>query len=465
MKNNLSCELVQDLLPSYIDGLTGEVTNTAIREHLSRCEKCSATLEAMAEPYTQIKISEEKKEIDFLKKTRRKNLKVVLLSIISVVLVISIFVSSLPYFIKYDLDDSMVLCSVTVEGDAFTVKATADHKRAVITDIVYNVSESGILNISFEGRTKTSFDSDKLFSWSYTSNKVKSVMHQGKILWEDGEHISPITSAVYKYRTPYIGDMSHNSVIAGALDMYEYLGSFTNKLTTVKEPYGWELIFSYPLMPQQKTEKEKLMKSYAYVLLGVIGNLSEVKFTYGVLNSDGDEKKLSFTVTKQQASTFFGEDIKKCSEDINNLQSLIEKTNLNDIAYIDLEDTDSFEAEITETARIKLFNASDAPIKKIEVKCKETDLSSANGYEDDSLFNIGKRPVITTSEHHIYLEALSKNAYDKKRLGNITAEVILYDWDNNAYEVKQPIVISAFLGAAYSYTIVGDLDNGFKLIQ
>ena len=33
-KNKLQCEIVQDLLPSYVDGLTSEVTNEAV-ENLS----------------------------------------------------------------------------------------------------------------------------------------------------------------------------------------------------------------------------------------------------------------------------------------------------------------------------------------------------------------------------------------------------------------------------------------------
>ena len=40
MKNNLTCEVVNDLLPSYIDNLTSDVTNSAVREHLSHCDKC-----------------------------------------------------------------------------------------------------------------------------------------------------------------------------------------------------------------------------------------------------------------------------------------------------------------------------------------------------------------------------------------------------------------------------------------
>ena len=35
MKNELTCEVVQDLLPSYVDHLTSDITNTAIVSHLS----------------------------------------------------------------------------------------------------------------------------------------------------------------------------------------------------------------------------------------------------------------------------------------------------------------------------------------------------------------------------------------------------------------------------------------------
>lgn len=35
MKNELSCEVVQDLLPSYVDCLTSDVTNQSIK-HISR---------------------------------------------------------------------------------------------------------------------------------------------------------------------------------------------------------------------------------------------------------------------------------------------------------------------------------------------------------------------------------------------------------------------------------------------
>ena len=299
MKNNLTCEVVEDLMPSYIDGLTSDVTNKAVREHLSQCGKCNAKLDAMAEPCSEDKIEQEKKEIDFLKKNRRKNIRTKLISLLAVVLVIAIAVCTLPYMIRHTAGEGMIAYDLDVDGDTFNIKATADQNYAVITDIIYDISNAGILDIGFEFREKTALDNNKVFNWSLTSPKIKSVVCRGEFIWEDGEYISPITSAVFKYRTPYIGDMSQNQRIASALGLYHYIGSFSNALYTKTEPYGWEIIVTDPIMPITKEEKAKLMKNYSYVLLGVIENLSYVTFSYDIFNSTGEDIEKSITITKE----------------------------------------------------------------------------------------------------------------------------------------------------------------------
>ncbi len=50
MKNDLTCEVVQDLLPSYVDHLTSDVTNTAIETHIRECADCRRILSDMQTP-------------------------------------------------------------------------------------------------------------------------------------------------------------------------------------------------------------------------------------------------------------------------------------------------------------------------------------------------------------------------------------------------------------------------------
>ena len=47
MKNNLSCAIVRDLLPSYIDGLTSQETNESVKAHLNECTSCRAAYREM----------------------------------------------------------------------------------------------------------------------------------------------------------------------------------------------------------------------------------------------------------------------------------------------------------------------------------------------------------------------------------------------------------------------------------
>lgn len=77
MKNNLPCDIVLDLMPSYIDGLTRETTNAAIGEHLKNCESCKKSYNDMKEPEVVTTTVEEKKEIDFLKKSNKNRKKLI----------------------------------------------------------------------------------------------------------------------------------------------------------------------------------------------------------------------------------------------------------------------------------------------------------------------------------------------------------------------------------------------------
>lgn len=47
MKQEMDCEVVKDLLPSYADKLTSEKTNEILKSHLDTCEDCRKELEHM----------------------------------------------------------------------------------------------------------------------------------------------------------------------------------------------------------------------------------------------------------------------------------------------------------------------------------------------------------------------------------------------------------------------------------
>ena len=44
---SISCEIIRDLLPLYLDDVCSNDSKTAVTEHIAACEKCKAELQAM----------------------------------------------------------------------------------------------------------------------------------------------------------------------------------------------------------------------------------------------------------------------------------------------------------------------------------------------------------------------------------------------------------------------------------
>ena len=101
MKNDLTCEVVRDLLPSYVDGLTNDVSNQAVEQHIKICENCRKLYHEMQETVNGEYLSEQDleqmgqkanfkvpSEIDYLKKIRRKNRMRILAAVLTVVIVV-----------------------------------------------------------------------------------------------------------------------------------------------------------------------------------------------------------------------------------------------------------------------------------------------------------------------------------------------------------------------------------------
>ena len=134
------------------------------------------------------------------------------------------------------------------------------------------------------------------------------------------------------------------------------------------------------------------------------------------------------------------------------------------IPYINSDDAESFEAEVNQIVKLRILNTSRSPIKRIAVVCVQTKEGSATGFEE-SYSGSAKKMAIPLSEHSFSLDLLSENAYDEKRLGEMTLDVQIYDFNENVYSLKKPVNVSAFSGAVYDYTLTGDFENGFELAQ
>ena len=464
MKNNLTCEIVEDLMPSYIDGLTSEVTNKAVREHLSQCDKCKAKLDTMSEPCSEDKIEQEKKEIDFLKKNRRKNIRTKLISVIAVILVATIIICILPYTERGHFTEDEVLYNLEVDGDKFIFTAIPTTTEEVITYIEPAIDKDGeSLDINIGRRKASPFDNRKSVTKEISYSNVKRIKILGKIIWEDGEHISDITSEVFAEKQRYVGYVAGLIDIATTLGIYEYVGNLEHSLQTIEEPYVWKITVYDRFLPEQAKEKESLMQKYAYVLLACVENLGEVTFEYEIFNSDGDDKECQLTTTRAQADEYFGGDIRACYEDINELQKLMEMTGLVDLPYAQQGDRFSPDSGSFEMLYFRILNNSDADIQSIHMTWldQENEIGMGFGIER-GFFSFGKSKV-NPKEYDFELDKLSSNLYDESRLGTTEFQITIYDFDGNEYILDETVEVSAQFGAVYYLVLDGTFEDGFTV--
>ena len=127
MKKENNCNIVQDLLPSYIENLTSEETNLFIKEHLKTCKRCKDIYNNMTENIENDLINEE---IDIFKKIyfRMRFFRILILSI-SIILIIFLLttINKLIVLNKIDKvlhenDFSNFYCERTETGEEYTKK-------------------------------------------------------------------------------------------------------------------------------------------------------------------------------------------------------------------------------------------------------------------------------------------------------------------------------------------------------
>lgn len=103
MEKKTECEIVQDLLLGYIDGVLNKESKKLVEKHLSECKNCQKRLEEIKQDMKENETN-QKKEIDYLKKIRRKSrIKSILIAIGIVALVFFIV-----YLYKFIIISDMV---------------------------------------------------------------------------------------------------------------------------------------------------------------------------------------------------------------------------------------------------------------------------------------------------------------------------------------------------------------------
>lgn len=320
MEHKLECEIVRDLLPSYVDGLTGDVTNKAVEEHLAGCPDCAAALSRMRAP-------EEKKtapdaEVDFLKKVRRRSAKRSLLVGVILMLLGMSLLGFRYFYVGSAADPESLACHVTVEGGTVTVNGTLTASALAVSRVTFDES-AGMVRFKVYLAPKAFFNSGD-FTASYEAREtVGQVRSDDLIIWENGTEIGMLAARLFALQNPYAGDMPSNERIAFVLGVSDRFGPYTNELQTDSEPYGWTLCLETAITARDESAARDIMASDSCAMLACIENLGYVTWRYET--EDGGRE---YTVTAEDAAALAGGDIKSFTGSASEFQKLISSLGL-----------------------------------------------------------------------------------------------------------------------------------------
>ncbi len=316
MSRHLECEIVRDLLPSYADGQTSDVTNAAVEEHLSGCADCREMLRRMREPETAAAVPEE---IDYLKKVKRSGRRAVWIAAAGTLLTALLAAALLVFAYGHASDLNAQAAEVRVEGSTVRVSGSLVSSGEGVARIAFS-EQDGTVDIRLFTAPAAPFNRGS-FDRTYTvrSGPVKAVTSGGIVIWENGEPISREAGRLYAAKNPYVGNMPANRKAADAVGVSEQFGPYTNELQTAQEPYGWTIILERTVEVSQETRARQRMLSDSCLLIAAVGNLGSVTWRYET--AAGLQE---YTVSQEEASRAAGAQIKSFAESASGMQALLD---------------------------------------------------------------------------------------------------------------------------------------------
>lgn len=182
--NKVSCGVIRDLIPNCIDGIASEESEALVREHIARCEECRASYESMRGSIEGAEETEpEKKEIEYLRKNKKRNRNIVLFSVLGAALIILAAVFLKLFVIGSYADGEDFTCSVKVVGNKVKVKGELDPKSGKRVSRLVFGEEDGTVTVKL--RTVLSpFLKGGDFSGEYEAGReVVKVVFNDSPLW------------------------------------------------------------------------------------------------------------------------------------------------------------------------------------------------------------------------------------------------------------------------------------------
>lgn len=170
----MKCEVIQDLLPSYIDGLTSEESNKLIEEHLADCFACRDYLSAMKEEVATPTVAKNQKEIRPFRKLKRQMKKRILMTAgIAVLICGVIFGAGAWYYGRtWIAESSDVRMSIDAAGGVVTLKFTPEEGKKLYVETDDKEDNTIVITEGYRNPLKKAYQESAYYGFTFTDQNT-----------------------------------------------------------------------------------------------------------------------------------------------------------------------------------------------------------------------------------------------------------------------------------------------------
>ena len=279
MKNDLTCGVVRDLLPSYVEGLTSPESNTAVERHLSGCPDCAQLRTALAGAPEQA-APEDAKEVDYLKKVKRRGWRRVAAAVAVTVLLFAVGVAAKLFLIGTPIQTQGMswVISTDVPGQ-LDIRVYSIWSGTACRQWETEQEPEGIVRVTCRQVLPSPLSNSGDYRAVLNTEGVNAVYLGDQLIWQGGVEISPQIDRIYQAQTLYVGNAPAVGQVLSA-GRFDWIGDYTIELQTSTQPYRLTLNFSAPHTPGGIRLSETGLYQDMAAVLAIIGNLDEIECAF-----------------------------------------------------------------------------------------------------------------------------------------------------------------------------------------
>ncbi|MCM1330008.1 MAG: zf-HC2 domain-containing protein [Ruminococcus sp.] len=158
----MKCEIIRDLLPLCADGVASAETAAAVEEHLAGCAECGKIYEKMTEVSAGMENPENKRDVDYMKKIKRRIFKTAFVVLLSITAAVLLFFKLFYWGFAVTADDIDVTCNVSERSSS-----AGDY-----IDVKFDITLKNGMELMYESSTYLNYDDGIEHRYNYVTPRA-----------------------------------------------------------------------------------------------------------------------------------------------------------------------------------------------------------------------------------------------------------------------------------------------------